>query len=212
MRHQRAFPARADQRPCARRRRPLPVARGRRVSPVQPGDDPQAAVRRAARTTINVFKEYSEAGRRPVEDGSARCAACSTSSSPEADADRGSRVGRSDREALQDRRDVVWLHQQGGPRDAGDRHEPHRRQEQHRRGRRGPGPLPAACRTATRRTAPSSRSPRAASASPAITWSTRASCRSRWPRAPSPARAASCPAQGLSVDRQGRATRRRASA
>ena len=40
----------------------------------------------------------------------------------------------------------------------------------------------------------SSRWPRAASASPASTWSTRASCRSRWRRARSPARAASCPA------------------
>ena len=43
------------------------------------------------------------------------------------------------------------------------------------------------------RTAPSSRWPPAASASPATTWSTPASCRSRWPRGPSPARAASCP-------------------
>ena len=41
-------------------------------------------------------------------------------------------------------------------------------------------------------TARSSRSPPAASASPATTWSTPASCRSRWPRAPSPAKAASC--------------------
>ncbi len=39
--------------------------------------------------------------------------------------------------------------------------------------------------------AASSRSPRAASASPRSTWSTPTSCRSRWPRAPSPARAAS---------------------
>ena len=50
-------------------------------------------------------------------------------------------------------------------------------------------------RTATRRTAPSSRSPPAASASPATTSSTRRSCRSRWPRARSPAKAASCPAR-----------------
>ena len=40
-------------------------------------------------------------------------------------------------QALQDRRDVLRLDQQGGARDAGHRHEPHRRQEQHRRGRRG---------------------------------------------------------------------------
>ena len=42
--------------------------------------------------------------------------------------------------------------------------------------------------------APSSRWPAAASASPPITWSTPTSCRSRWRRAPSPAKAASCPA------------------
>ena len=47
-------------------------------------------------------------------------------------ADRGSRVGREHRQALQDRRDVLWLDQQGGARDAGHRDEPHRRQEQHR--------------------------------------------------------------------------------
>lgn len=47
----------------------------------------------------------------------------------------------------------------------------------------------------TRRAVPrSSRSPPAASASPRSTWSTRTTSRSRWPRAPSPVRAASCPA------------------
>ena len=50
------------------------------------------------------------------------------------------------------------------------------------------------CRTAIRRTARSSRWPPAASASPANTWSTPRNCRSRWPRARSPAKAASCPA------------------
>ena len=77
---------------------------------------------------------------------------------------RGSRVGREHHEALQDRRDVLRLDQQGSARDAGHRHEPHRRQEQHRRRRRRPGALPCRCRTATRRTARSSRSPPAASA------------------------------------------------
>ena len=46
-----AFPDRAGQRPRARRRRPVPVARGRRVPPVQPGDHPQAADGRAAPAT-----------------------------------------------------------------------------------------------------------------------------------------------------------------
>ncbi len=34
------------------------------------------------------------------------------------------------RQAIQNRRHVLWLDQPGSPRDAGDRHEPHRRQEQ----------------------------------------------------------------------------------
>ena len=59
----------------------------------------------------------------------------------EADSARGSGVGRIDSEALQERGDVLRLDQQGGARDAGGGNEPHRRQEQHRRGRRGPGPL-----------------------------------------------------------------------
>ena len=62
------------------------------------------------------------------------------------------------------------------------------------------------------RTAPSSRSPRAASASPASTWSTPRSCRSRWPRAPSRARAASCPGTRSIRGSPRCGTRRRASA
>ena len=52
-----------------------------------------------------------------------------------------------------------------GAHDARDRHEPDRRQVEHRRGRRGAGALPAAAATATRSARRSSRSPRAASAS-----------------------------------------------
>ena len=76
--------------------------------------------------------------------GCARCAACwSSSSAGQPIPHRGGRAGRGDREALQDRRDVLRLDQQGGARDAGHRDEPHRRQEQHRRGRRGSGALHA---------------------------------------------------------------------
>ena len=70
----------------------------------------------------------------------------------------------SDPRALQDGRDVVRLDQPGGARGARRRDEPDRREEQHGRRGRGPGPLRAACRAATRRTARSSRSPRGASA------------------------------------------------
>ncbi len=66
-----------------------------------------------------------------------------------AGADRRGRAGERDREALRDRRDVVRLDLEGSARDARDRDEPHRRQVEHRRGRRGRRPLHAATRTAT---------------------------------------------------------------
>ena len=110
------------------------------------------------------------------------------------DSDRGSRIRRKHHEALQDRRHELRLDLQGSARDAGHRHEPHRRQEQHRRRRRRSGSLRADGKRRLEELAPSSRWRRAASASPATTWSTRRNCRSRWRRARSPARAASCPA------------------
>ena len=81
------------------------------------------------------------AGRRPVEDAVHAARPDGAEVGPAAGAARRGRAGRGDRQALQDRRDVVRLDQQGGARDAGHRDEPHRRQEQHRRGRRGPGAL-----------------------------------------------------------------------
>ena len=122
--------------------------------------------------------------------GARRCAGCCGSATPAtADPARGGRAGGRDRQALLDRRDVARLALARGARDARDRDEPHRRQVEHRRGRRGPGALRAT--SAARR---SSRSPRAASASTSTTSRTPTSCRSRWRRARSPARAASCPA------------------
>ncbi len=82
----------------------------------------------------------------------------------DADADRRSRAGRDHDEALQDRRDVLRLDQQGSARDARDRDEPHRRQEQHGRRRRRPGALRAAAERRFEELARSSRWPRAASA------------------------------------------------
>ena len=81
-----------------------------------------------------------------------------------AGADRRGRAGQRDREALLHRRHELRLDLGRGPRDAGHRHEPHRRQVQHRRGRRGPRALRAADPTATRSARPSSRWHRAASA------------------------------------------------
>jgi glutamate synthase (NADPH/NADH) large chain len=71
------------------------------------------------------IKTAEEAGRKPVPLG------------------RG-RARRGYRQAVFDRRHVVRLDQPGGAYDAGDRDEPDRRQVEHRRRRRGAGPLPAA--------------------------------------------------------------------
>ena len=65
------------------------------------------------------------------EDGAARAA-------------RGSRARGRDREALLDGRDVLRLDLARGAHDARHRHEPDRRQVEHRRGRRGSRPLHAA--------------------------------------------------------------------
>ena len=63
---------------------------------------------------------------------------------PQAGAARGGRAGEEHRAALRHRRDVVRLDLARGAHDARDRHEPHRRQVEHRRGRRGIRPLQAA--------------------------------------------------------------------
>jgi glutamate synthase (NADPH/NADH) large chain len=98
------------------------------------------------------------------------CAACSSSSRGRPQPvpiDEVEPVSR-DREALLHRRDELRLDLGRGARDAGHRHEPPRRQVQHRRGRRGPRALHADCQRRLA-SAPSSRWPRGASASPAST-------------------------------------------
>ena len=143
----------------------------------------------------DVFREYTSTGRRPVPPpGHAAGAVPLPPRGARAGAARGGRAGLRHRPALRHRGDVLRVDLQGGPRDPGHRHEPPRRQVEHRRGRRGRRPLRA---RRQRRPAPlgaSSRWPAAASASPASTWSTPTTCRSRWRRGPSRGRAASCPA------------------
>ena len=75
--------------------------------------------------------------------------------------------------ALLDRRDVVRLDLARGAHHARHRHEPHRRQVEHRRRRRGSRPLQAAAERRLACARRSSRSPRAASASPPSISSTR---------------------------------------
>ena len=79
-----------------------------------------------------------------AEVGAARPAALHRAGRARA-AGRGRARGR-DREALQVRRHVARRALAGGPRDAGRRHEPPRREIEHRRGRRGPGALRATTR------------------------------------------------------------------
>jgi glutamate synthase (NADPH) large chain len=82
---------------------------------------------------------------------------------PQARPARRGRAGQRDRQALRHRRDVASARSPRGAHHAGDRDEPHRRQVEHGRGRRGADrfkPLPNGDRCARR----SSRSPRAASA------------------------------------------------
>ncbi len=165
----------------------------------------------AAPATTRIFKEYSRAGRRPEPAAlTLRGLMDLKPAGPPVPIDEVEPV-EAIMQALQDRRHVLRLDQPGGPRGAGHRHEPHRRQEQHRRGRRGPGTVRPGPERRLARTAPSSRWPPAASASPATTWSTPRRSRSRWPRAPSRAKAASCPARRSIPGSPRSATRRRAS-
>jgi hypothetical protein len=109
-------------------------------------------------------------------------------------ANRRSGIRRGHHQTFQDRCHVLRVDLPGSPRNPRHRDEPHRRQVEHRRGRRGPGTLQADGPTATANAPPSNRSPPAASASPANTSSMPTKSRSRSRRVPSPAKAANCPA------------------
>ena len=82
----------------------------------------------------------------------------------DADPDRGGRAGRVDRQAVRHRRHVLRLDQPEAHETLAIAMNRHRRQDQHRRGRRGLRAVPPRCRTATGGGARSSRSPRAGSA------------------------------------------------
>ncbi len=150
------LPRPAAQRPHAGGRRPVPVPQGRRIPPFQPRNGPQAAIRLPQRR-LQGLQAVQRAGRRPVAAALHAARPVRAEVRRDADPDRGGGAGRGDHEAVQVRRHVLRLDQPGGARDAGHRHEPHRRQEQHRRGRRGPGPLHAGAERRLARTAPSSR-------------------------------------------------------
>ena len=105
-----------------------------------------------------VFKEYTQA----VDEQSAHLATLRglmhlrTGDRPPVPIDEVEPVD-VDRGPVLHRSDVLRIHLGRGPRDAGHRHEPARRQVQHRRGRRGPRPLHRGQPTATCGGAPSNR-------------------------------------------------------
>ena len=173
--------------PAAAGRRGVPVAARGRAAPVRPGDGVPAAALdpdRALRHLQAVHRPH----RRPVRAADDAARAADVRLRPAAGADRGGRTGQRDRQAVLHRGDVVRLDQRRGPPDPGHRDEPDRRQVQHRRGRGGQGPAlrPGA---AQRGQAGRLRPVRGDLGLPDQRDRT---CRSRWRRGPSRARAASC--------------------
>ena len=187
---------RQPRRPAgpAPRGRPVPVAPRRRVPPVQPRDRLPPPARHPGRP-LRHLQEVHPAGRRAERAAlhAPRPVRVPVRPVP-AGPDRGGRAGRVDRQAVRHRRHELRLDLGRGPRDPGHRHEPAGRPGRTpARGARTPSGS-SRCPTATAAAARSSRWPRAGSASPASTWSTPTSSRSRWPRGPSRARGASSPA------------------
>ena len=140
-RHGPPDPARGAGPPQARARRRVPVAARGRAPPVQPGDGVQAAARhpgqalrhlqavlarssttsRKRLATLRGLFEFKLGERQPVPIDEVEPVAV-------------------DRAPLLDRRDELRVDLGRGPRDAGHRDEPDRRQVEHRRGRRGRRP------------------------------------------------------------------------
>ena len=130
-------PPRGAGPPQARARRRVPVAPRGRGPPVQPGDRLQAAARHAGQA-LRHLPAVLPARRRPVQAAGHVARAVRPPLGPSVDPARGGRAGGGDRQAVLHRGHELRLDLDGGPRDAGHRHEPHRRQVEHRRGRRGP--------------------------------------------------------------------------
>ena len=185
------------------------VARHRRGAPVDAEDGRQAAGGGAARRRrelrrVRAAHQRSDA----APHDAARDVGPRSRSGPRCRS-RG-RAGGVDRQALHHRRDVVRVDLARGAREPRDRDEPHRRQVEHRRGRRGSGALRP---DAQRRLAPLGDQAGGLGAlrrDRASTWSTPTTSRSRWPRAPSPAKAASSPGTRSTRSSRACATRRRA--
>ena len=128
--------------PQALGRRRVPVAPRGRAAPVRPRHGVPAAARHAA-AALRHLQAVHRAGRRAVgaADDAARPVRVRARrrDRPARDPDRRGRAGQRDRQAVQHRSDELRLDQPGGPPDPRHRHEPDRREVQHRRGWRGRG-------------------------------------------------------------------------
>ena len=138
-RHARAYPAASSE--LLPGRRDLRLAPRRRVPRLEPRDDrdaPAGRPRGGRRRRLRALRHLRERGGR-AEVVAARPAPLQGGAG--AGAARRGRARVRDREALQVGRDVARRALTGGARDARHRHEPPRRQVEHRRGRGGPGAL-----------------------------------------------------------------------
>jgi glutamate synthase (ferredoxin) len=120
----------------ARRRRRVRLPRARRRPHVDAGFDRQAAARDAQQLVPDV-----QGIRALINDQTKRHMTLrglfEFKVDPTRDPARRRRAGQGNRQALRHGRDVARLDQHRSARDAGDRDEPHRRQVEHRRRRRG---------------------------------------------------------------------------
>jgi hypothetical protein len=122
--------------------RRVPVAAGGRVSPLQPGHGVQAPARHSQRPVPGVQGLYARGRRADPQPRHAARALHPQAGGPQPPA-RGGGAGGGHPHPLRHRSDVLRVHQPRGARDARHRHEPHGRQVQYRRGRRGFRPLHA---------------------------------------------------------------------
>ena len=188
-------------------RRLLSRARERRCARALGRADPPAAAR-LRHQLVRGLPQIFEAGERAEEDRCS-CATCSTSGRSRKPASLARRpVGQRDPQALRHARHVARRAGARSARHAQHRHEPHRREVRLAAKAAKCASATSRCPMATTPTRRSSRSRRAASASPPSISTTAGSSRSRSRRAPSPAKAASCPASRSPSSSRATATRR----
>ena len=117
-----------------------------------------------AHRAYQIYKEYTQAVNEQTRKRATLRGLFELKLADHADSPRRGRAGRQHPQAVRDRRDVLRIDQPGSARDARDRDEPPRRQVEHGRRRRRSGALCARCERRLAQAAPSSRSPRRASA------------------------------------------------